>query len=284
MAFVEPVKRSGDKYVLVHISNRTQFVGARQSLLTNFPYPGTLKTDMESKFSLLQILIGFLLLGFVQVMGNYLLPPPPTNVVTVTGVAQSKEKNQIANFSAGINVVKDNKQDAINEVNQKIADIIEAAKAFGIKAEDIKTQNINVYQAEETYYEDNRQKTRPGQWRVGNTIEVILRDVERAGALADTLTKAGATSVYGPNFSLEDTKEIEKGLLAEAITDARKKAELIARGSGRKLGKIITVTEGYVSSPPIFMQGGGGGMGGGGPVEPGSATVSKSVTVTFQLQ
>lgn len=284
MAFMEPIKRSGDKHVLVHIPNRTQFVGARQSLLTKSPYPGTLKTDMESKFSLLQILIGFLLLGFVQVMGNYLLPPPPTNVVTVTGVAQSKEKNQIANFSAGINVVKDNKQDAINEVNQKIADIIEAAKAFGIKAEDIKTQNINVYQAEETYYEDNRQKTRPGQWRVGNTIEVILRDVERAGALADTLTKAGATSVYGPNFSLEDTKEIEKALLADAITDARKKAELIARGSGRKLGKIITVTEGYVSSPPIFMQGGGGGMGGGGPVEPGSATVSKSVTVTFQLQ
>lgn len=207
----------------------------------------------------------------------------PGRTVTVVGTAESKEKNQIATFSAGASAIKDSKQEAIGEVNNKINAIVEAAKAFGIKTEDIKMQYVNVYQNQEQYYEDNRQKTRPGQWNVSNSVSFTLRDVSRASALTETLSKAGATSINGPSFSMDETRDIENSLIADAIADARKKAELIAKGAGKKLGTIVSVSEGYGASQaiPIYrgeMGGGGGGM------EPGTANVQKTVTVVFEMR
>jgi len=248
---------------------------------------------MEHKHAFLPLLAGGFVLGFTLLAGAYFIPWKTINwgklqnisqpSITVTGQAKSKQKNQIATFNAGVSAVHDNKQSAIYEVNTKIAAIIQAAKDFGIKSEDIKTQNMNVFQSEETYYEEGRQKARPGQWRVNNTIEVILRDVDRAGNLASTLTKAGATSMYGPNFQLDDTIEAENQLLAEAVEDARKKAEIIAKGSERKLGKVLNVLEGSASYPQPIMYAREAG-GGGGAVEPGTGTVYQSVTVTFEME
>lgn len=208
----------------------------------------------------------------------------PGKTVTVVGQAKTKEKNQVATFTAGVTAVNDNKETAINEVNKKIDTIIQSVKDFGIKPEDIKTQNLSIYQGEETYYEEGVAKSRPGQWRVNNSIDVTLRDADRASALADLLSKSGATNVYGPSFSLENIQDIETSLLEDAIKNARKKAEIIAGSSGRKLGKIISVTEGTgapTSFIPISLDRGGGG---GASLEPGSGIVSKTATVIFELE
>ncbi len=210
----------------------------------------------------------------------------PTQTVTVIGTAKTKEKNQIASFSAGVSYISDNKDEAVSVVNKKVDEIITSLIKFGIDKSDIKTENLSIYQQEEQYWdsEAGKQKTRPGQWRVNNNVSIVLRDIDKASDLADLLTRSGATNVYGPNFSLEDTKEAEASLLKDAIDDARKKAESIAASSGKKLGEIVSISEtGTPAYYPIYRDGLGGG-GGGAPVEPGSATVYKSVTVVFELK
>jgi uncharacterized protein YggE len=207
----------------------------------------------------------------------------PTKTITVVGEAETKEKNQVATFTAGVSAVNDNKETAIDEVNQKIKTIIDSVKDFAIASEDIKTQNLSVNQMEESYYEEGVQKSRPGQWRVNNSINITLRDVDRASALADLLSQSGATNVYGPNFTVEETQTAEKSLLEEAIKNAREKAEILAKSSGGQLGKIISVSE---SSQPSTIYRGLEGIGGGGgaPVEPGTSKISKVVTVVFELK
>ncbi len=210
----------------------------------------------------------------------------PGRMITVTGTAQSKEKNQIARFSAGVNAVNDNRDAAIKEVNTKIAAITQAVKDFGIDSSDIITQSMSVNQNQESFYdqEKQRQSQRPGQWNVSNTIEVTLRDVNRASALADILSKSGATNVWGPNFQLDTTTKAADKLTEDAIADARVKAEVMAKASGASLGKVISVTEGYQSSGiyPMMMREAGGG--GGAALESGTTTVSKSVTVVWSLE
>lgn len=206
--------------------------------------------------------------------------------VTVIGTAKTEEKNQIATFMAGVSFVSDSKDQAVSFVNKKVDEIIAELVKFGIEKSDIKTENLSIYQQEEQYWdqEAGREKTRPGQWRASNNVSIILRDVDKASELADVLAKTGATNVYGPNFSLEDTKDIESSLLKDAIEDARKKAESIAASSGKKLGGIVSVSEsGAQPYYPVYREAMGGG-GGGAPVEPGSATVYKSVTVVFELK
>ncbi len=229
------------------------------------------------------LLIGALILPWNMVRwGKISIEQTPS--VTVTGTAKTEEKNQIANFSAGVQSNNDNRDIAISEVNKKIQIIIDSLKTSGINAADIKTQNLNVYQQQETYYEDGRQKTRPGQWSVNNTIEIKLRAADRAGLLADLLTKSGASNIYGPNFTLDDTSEVEIGLLDKALADARKKAEIIARSSGKKLGAIMSVSESTPSVPLYAYSGRGAGGGGGAPTEPGTGTIQKSIFVTYELR
>ncbi|HNZ84634.1 MAG TPA: SIMPL domain-containing protein, partial [Candidatus Woesebacteria bacterium] len=132
--------------------------------------------------------------------------------VTVTGEAKSTQKNQIATFNAGVDAVNSDKDKAISDVNSKMEAIIAAVKDFGIKEEDIKTQNLSIFQQEETYYEGGVQKSRKGQWRISNGVEIVLREVDKASKLTSLLTSTGANNVYGPNFSFDDVSETQKGL------------------------------------------------------------------------
>ena len=203
----------------------------------------------------------------------------PANTVVVTGEAKTEQQNQIATYTAGASAVNDDKQTAMNEVNRKMDAIVQALMTFGIRAEDMKTQNLNVNQSEESYYQDGVQKSRPGQWRVSNTVEIKLRDVSRAQGLTDILTKSGATNIYGPNYSLDDTNTAANTLMGKALDDAKAKAALMAGSGGRKLGPVVSIVENYT---PQTYYGGGGGIGGGG--QPGTNTVTKTLTVTFELQ
>ena len=56
----------------------------------------------------------------------------PVETVTVNGEAKSQQKNEIATFTAGVEVVISVKEEAVTEVNEKIAELIKAIKDFGI--------------------------------------------------------------------------------------------------------------------------------------------------------
>lgn len=201
----------------------------------------------------------------------------PGEMVTVTGEAKSVQRNQIANFSAGVQAMNLKKEAAVSEVNDKITKLIAEVKDFGIKAEDIQTQNVSIYQDQYTF---------KGQWVVNNSIQITLRDIARAGALTDLLNSSGATNINGPNFRMDDTAKAETDLIEAAMKDARTKAERIAKASGRKLGKVMTVNEngGGQVYPIMWAAKDSSGLGGGAPVEPGSTTVMKSITVVFELR
>lgn len=238
----------------------------------------------------MSVIISSVLIVFLVAAGGMFLPSwgsmqvKPVHSITVVGEAKSQEKSQIAIFSAGVNAYSDDKNTAVSEVNGKVAAIIESVKVFGVTEADIKTQSMNIYQNQEQYYEDGRQKYRPGQWNVGNTIEIKLRNVDQAASLASVLTKSGATNVYGPNFTFDDTSAQETALLDAAFKNAQEKATKVAASTARKLGKVISVTEAGALQQPVPMYRMESGGGGGGAVEPGSGTVSKTVTVTFELE
>jgi len=247
---------------------------------------------MENKSISAAIILSSVLFVALLGLGGMFLPSwgriqfASPRTVTVVGEAKSQEKSQIAIFSAGVNAFNDDKNAAVSEVNKKVEAIIIAVKEFGVPAADIKTQSMNIYQNQEQYYDaEGRQKYRAGQWNVSNTIEIKLMDVDRASTLASILTKSGANNVYGPNFTFDDTSEQSTALLDAAYKNAQAKAEKVALSTGKKLGSVVSVTEAGASQQPVpYLRMEGGGGGGGGAVEPGSGTVMKTVTVTFELK
>jgi uncharacterized protein YggE len=80
----------------------------------------------------------------VGVVGGLRVFPMVTKMestISVTGEARSKQKNQLATFNAGVNLVKDKREDATNEMNSKMKALSESLKTFGIKSEDIKIKH-----------------------------------------------------------------------------------------------------------------------------------------------
>lgn len=212
----------------------------------------------------------------------------PANTVTVSGFASSEEKNQVAVFSAGVSETDADRQKAVDAVNTGVNALLASLKEFGIAEEDLQTQNLSLYQIEEPLFRGDQIVTdQNAVWQANNTVEVKLRDVSRASDLTTLLTSSGATNVYGPTFQLDVAGNPEDALIADAINNAREKAEQIAASSGQKLGGVVNVSEGSSGSSPIYPVGlmaRDSAMGGGAEVQPGTSTISKTMTVTFALR
>lgn len=247
------------------------------------------------------------ILGLVVLLGVFYFFPwkniswgkitlAPERTVTVTGFAESKITNQIVNFSAGVSAFNDKKEVAVNEVNTKMTALISSVKSLGVAEADIKTSQLNVYQMQERVVEPQQGKMMPiidtgkvklGQWSANNTIEITLRNVDKASELTDALNNSGATNVYGPNFSLDTSSRAGDKLIGAAVEDSRVKASAIAAAGGAKLGQLISVNEGY-SSPNVYPMMAKSLLDSSGsapaPVEIGSTSVSKTVTVVWGLE
>lgn len=218
----------------------------------------------------------------------------PERTVTVTGFAESKITNQVARFSAGVNAINDNKEAAVNEVNKKMTDLVAVVKSFGVEDADIQTSQVNVYQMQQSETKIGLQmmpaidgdRVKMGQWSASNSVEITLKDVNKAGELTDILTKSGATNVYGPNFSLDTSNKASDKLIGAAIEDSKVKAEAVAVAGGAKLGKMISFNEGYTSNPGIYsmLAKTASDVSAPAPMEIGSTSVYKSVTVVWGLE
>lgn len=210
----------------------------------------------------------------------------PASTVTVTGTSKLDTSPQVANFTATVSVSNDDKDKATSEVNTKMTDLVNSLKNFGINDSDIQTAQISVYenaQPEIMIYPPRPTNTK--KWQASNTITIKLRDTTKTSALSDLLDKSGATGVSGPNFSVEDTKTSDNELLTRAIDDAKSKAQTLAKAGGRTLGRMITVTEGASSQPyPLYAAVGKADSSVSTPVEPGTQTLTKTVTVIFELR
>lgn len=226
------------------------------------------------------VALAFLLFQFIT-WGTVVVRTPQT--ITVSGMAESVEQNQVATFYAGATAVNAEKQPAIDEVNAKVSEVILKLDEFGIAKEDIQTQNLSVYQEQEQYTEGGVQRFRPGQWRASNYLNITVRDTARASELVSILAESGLTDISGPSFRMDDTAQAETALLTAAVANAREKAELIASQQDKKVYRVLNIVEGSSSYGVPFarME---MAQGGGAPVEPGSSTVSTTVTVTFEIQ
>jgi uncharacterized protein YggE len=161
-----------------------------------------------------------------------------------------------------------------------MAAAINVIKDFGIEDKDIQTQTISVNQVNEP-----PARTAVRSWQASNSIEIVLRDINQATVLVDLLNATEATSIHGPRFSVDDTQSAETDLLQAAIDNAREKGEIIAKASNRKLGKVLTITEqGSYIPAPILRSADLETIGSPTPIEPGTETLTKAVSVTFELK
>jgi uncharacterized protein YggE len=101
---------------------------------------------------------------------------------------------------------------------------------------------------------------------------------ERAGEVAQAAMAAGADRLHGPHFEYDEAEGARGELLAEAVADARGKAERLAAAAGRSLGAVRVIEE---AGPERRMA--AAAMREAPDVVPREQTMTAAVTVTFAL-
>lgn len=82
-----------------------------------------------------------------------------------------------------------------------------------------------------------------GVYRVANTIEITVRDIGKVAQVLDAAVSTGANEVQGVSFDLDAREPFDAKVREKAVTDARERAEVLAKLHGKKLGEVLAVSE-----------------------------------------
>jgi uncharacterized protein YggE len=178
--------------------------------------------------------------------------------IWVTGEGKVSVTPDIVNISLGVQSQETSVADAMKKTSDAMAGVMDILKASNITDKDIQTQQFSIYPQYSVDQETGKQ-TITG-YQVTNTLNVKLRDINKAGTLIDAVVAAGGnlTVVNNVNFTVEDPTSYYDEARQKAIDDANEKAQEIAGLYGVTLGKPTYVLETGVIPYPIYYGGGGG--------------------------
>src|SRR5450830_1151549 len=91
-------------------------------------------------------------------------------------------------------------------------------------------------------------------FQVTNQLTVTIRDIGKLPAILDRGIGAGANEMSGIEFVVSEQSKLLDQARAEAIADARRKAEVYAQAAGVKVGHVVAITEEGSAPPPRLMQ------------------------------
>ena len=120
-------------------------------------------------------------------------------------------------------------------------------------------------------------------YTTSNTVRVTTLDLSIIGKLIDAANQAGANSVSGLSFGLQDPDPLVQQALTQATKQALAHAAAIASGLGGKVASVISAQEGS-SYTPLVISGPTASAGVSTPVQTGTVNVYATVTIVAALQ
>jgi uncharacterized protein YggE len=204
--------------------------------------------------------------------------------ISVTGTAQVLLTPDIAYISIGVHTEAPDAKDAVASNNTQSQAVIDAIKAQGVDSKDIRTSNFSIYQQTQT---SPNGETQTITFVADNTVYVTMRDLTKIGAILDASVAAGANSIYGITFDVQNKEaELASGR-DQAMADAQAQADQLAKAAGATLGAVQTITYYNNSSAPIYydVKSAPAALGGGGaPISSGQLSITVTVNVTYDLK
>jgi len=236
---------------------------------------------MNTRFMIIAaLLVGLLVLGGCTTKVVTTEGAAPLYTVTASGTGETFEAPDMAQMYFGATVSADEASAALSQANELAKAITAAAKDAGVAAEDIQTANVSVY-PQQNYEGD---KVTITGYQATIQVSVKIRDIEAVGDVIGAASEAGANEISGPSFMLDDDADANAKAIELAIADARSRAEVMAKASGKSLGEIISVTETGASTPIYYGAKDSMAAAESVAIEPGQLNISTSVTVVFELK
>jgi uncharacterized protein YggE len=171
-----------------------------------------------------------------------------TRQISVVGTGTVTAKPDILRIMVGVVAHDPEAGEAMRQMGDDLTKVMAALSDEGVPPADIQTTGLRLSER----YNENRNYDEPPKvvgFTATSSVNVVVRDMDRAGGILDRLVSEGANQISGLQFDIEDRVPLLEQARVAAIGDAITKTALYADAARVKVGAILSISE---------MSGGGG--------------------------
>lgn len=202
------------------------------------------------------------------------------NTISVRGEGKVVAKPDIGQVSLSVISDAATVATAQKDNTDKMNKVTQAMKDAGIKEEDLKTTSYSIAPR----YQYSAGRSDIIGYEATQTMEIKIRDLTKVGDILGKAAAAGANQVGSLSFTFDKPEALQSQARQEAITQAKQKANDLAKSLGVSLGKITSFYEESSGGQPIPMYAGDAlGKGGGGGVVPQIQTGQNEIIIDVNL-
>ncbi len=170
---------------------------------------------------------------------------------------------------------------AQNQINQTNNSIVAAMESLGISDEDVSTSNYSI-NPDYNYESGTNEIT---GYSGNASLSIKVRNLDILPQVIEQSTANGANQILGTSFVIDKPEEYREQARNAAIENAQQQAKELADRLGIRLGKVTNIVESSGNDYPMPMYDRAlsvEAMGGGSAnLQPGSQTITSTVTLYF---
>ena len=202
----------------------------------------------------------------------------------VSATGDATRVPDLAIISAGVVTRQTTATAAIQENATRMERVLSALKRAGIAERDIQTSSINLNP--EYRYQDNRAPELVG-YSASNQVSIRFHDIRNTGKILDALVAEGANQINGPTLTIDKPEAALDEARLKALANGRARADVYARALGRRVARIVSISESggsYPVPPPMPMMMEARNQAADSKILPGEQKLQVTLSIVFDLQ
>ncbi len=208
----------------------------------------------------------------------------PEHTISVSGIGRITTVPDVADVHVGVMITRTKVRDAQAAAATAMQAVIAALRKAGIADKDVQTTSLSL-QPVYTYPSNGNAPKLTG-YQIVNAVQATVRKLDTISDVIDGALAAGATTLDGITFRVDDPSAAEAQAREAAMKNARAKADALAKAAGVSITGVSSISEqsGPVPVPvPYNTAGAALEKAASTPVQVGTNEVDVSVSVVYLI-
>lgn len=169
--------------------------------------------------------------------------------LNISAYGEVKADPDQATITLGVQTDAPTAAEAMRLNAERMSRIAAALRRAGIAEKDIQTSSLSL---NAQYQYEERQPPRLTGYQASNQVTVSVNELDRLGRTLDATVSAGANQIQGIGFGLKTPEAAMDQARMLAVRALQAKAQLYATATGRRIGRLVNLSEGggYAPVPP----------------------------------
>jgi uncharacterized protein len=209
----------------------------------------------------------------------------PEHTISASGTGRVVISPDVADLRLGVSVTKSSVKAARAAAADSMAKVIAALKKLGIAEADLQTTGLSLQPVYD--YTNNANPPKLTGYTLSNGVAVTIRDLDKIGDAIDDGLAAGATSLDGVTFRVDDPAKAQQQARVQAMSQAKAIADTLASSAGVSITGVASISEtsGPMPYPVKYDSARAGAIAADAPtpVQVGTNDVTVTVSVVYLI-